>query len=497
MAHRDDIGTGPGANDNASGTAALIELARAYAQPLNEGAAHVASPRTLVFLSTDGGAYGGLGAQHFVEDSPFREPDRRRRRPRRDRGARDARASRSPVTRPARRTRALVATTIARIAEQTGAAPRHVELLRPADRPRASRTRSTSRGRSSRPGSRRSRSRRAATGRRLRSAIAQAALDSTRLGQLGACGPAARRARSTRASSSLRAPRATSGSAGASSGAGRSSSSWSRCSFPSPSRSSICTRSAAGTAVALAAGAAARCAAGFSSGSSSASFSRVFVCSAPGPSGRPRPPNPATAVAGRLARAGALVGLLRRPRARLGCSSRPRLAVRRPVTAEEEIAGYTVALARPARRRAAGSPPRTRSRSCSSLPGAPHLALAAADPDRATARPPRPVRCRPRRPGDPASARSRWRYGLGLDAPWYLLELVGIGYVKPTGRRDRARRSRCRQPSSRRPRPDATRRTRRERARAARAVPRARARRLAAAVAGSRRRAPSAPTGSR
>src|SRR5262249_13710386 len=66
MAHRDDIGTGPGANDNASGTAALIELARAYAQPLNEDAAHVASPRTIVFLSTDGGAFGGLGAAHFA-----------------------------------------------------------------------------------------------------------------------------------------------------------------------------------------------------------------------------------------------------------------------------------------------------------------------------------------------------------------------------------------------------------------------------------------------
>ena len=24
-----------------------------------------------------------------------------------------------------------------------------------------------------------------------------------------------------------------------------------------------------------------------------------------------------------------------------------------------------------------------------------------------------------------------WRYGLGFDAPWYLLELVGIGYIKP------------------------------------------------------------------
>src|SRR5436853_280556 len=33
MAHRDNAGAGPGANDNASGTAALVELARAYANP--------------------------------------------------------------------------------------------------------------------------------------------------------------------------------------------------------------------------------------------------------------------------------------------------------------------------------------------------------------------------------------------------------------------------------------------------------------------------------
>src|SRR4051794_36719764 len=32
MAHRDDTGAGPGADDNASGTAALVELARNYAQ---------------------------------------------------------------------------------------------------------------------------------------------------------------------------------------------------------------------------------------------------------------------------------------------------------------------------------------------------------------------------------------------------------------------------------------------------------------------------------
>jgi len=43
MAHRDDTGAGPGANDNASGTAALVELARSYAAgPPGTGAPHSA-----------------------------------------------------------------------------------------------------------------------------------------------------------------------------------------------------------------------------------------------------------------------------------------------------------------------------------------------------------------------------------------------------------------------------------------------------------------------
>jgi hypothetical protein len=70
LAHRDDVGTGPGANDNASGTAALVELARTYAQT-SPGEA-VRSSHTIVFLSTDGGSYGGLGAARFAERSPFR-----------------------------------------------------------------------------------------------------------------------------------------------------------------------------------------------------------------------------------------------------------------------------------------------------------------------------------------------------------------------------------------------------------------------------------------
>ena len=72
VAHRDNSGNGPGANDNASGTAALLELARSFAAPR-------APPRppepnhTILFLSTDGGAFGALGADHFARHSPYRD----------------------------------------------------------------------------------------------------------------------------------------------------------------------------------------------------------------------------------------------------------------------------------------------------------------------------------------------------------------------------------------------------------------------------------------
>ena len=125
MAHRDDLGSGPGADDNASGTAALIELARAYAQAPS---APVSSARTIVFLSTDGGAYGGLGAAYFVAHSPYRKhivavvnldaiagPARPSIEIAGD-------APRSPNA-------TLVATTVARVAEQTGRGPDHVGFL--------------------------------------------------------------------------------------------------------------------------------------------------------------------------------------------------------------------------------------------------------------------------------------------------------------------------------------------------------------------------------
>ncbi|HYY03747.1 MAG TPA: M28 family peptidase [Gaiellaceae bacterium] len=62
LAHRDNDGTS--GNDNASGTAALIELARTYSR-LRPG-------HTILFVSTDGGAFGGLGAAEFVAHSPER-----------------------------------------------------------------------------------------------------------------------------------------------------------------------------------------------------------------------------------------------------------------------------------------------------------------------------------------------------------------------------------------------------------------------------------------
>jgi peptidase M28-like protein len=71
MAHRDDTGSGPGADDNASGTAALLELARAYAPSGN--AARARLPYTLLFLSTDGAVDGGVGAAWFAahaEEAP-------------------------------------------------------------------------------------------------------------------------------------------------------------------------------------------------------------------------------------------------------------------------------------------------------------------------------------------------------------------------------------------------------------------------------------------
>ncbi len=128
MAHRDDTGAGPGANDNASGTAALLELARAYARPQSGSEAAVQPTHTLVFLSTDGGSFGGLGARRYARRAGA--------------GGRvvavvnlDSVAGRGPARielagdRPRSPATTLVQTASRRIVEQTGERPRHPGVL--------------------------------------------------------------------------------------------------------------------------------------------------------------------------------------------------------------------------------------------------------------------------------------------------------------------------------------------------------------------------------
>jgi hypothetical protein len=71
LSHRDNSGIGPGANNNASGTAALIELVRGYGR-LGTIAGRPKPQHTLIFLSSDGGAFGGFGAERFASTSPLR-----------------------------------------------------------------------------------------------------------------------------------------------------------------------------------------------------------------------------------------------------------------------------------------------------------------------------------------------------------------------------------------------------------------------------------------
>jgi hypothetical protein len=76
VAHRDNVGTGPGASDNASGTGALLELARGYGLRSSPAPGVAAAPitpaHTIVFLSTDGGAFGGAGTIRFLDHSTYR-----------------------------------------------------------------------------------------------------------------------------------------------------------------------------------------------------------------------------------------------------------------------------------------------------------------------------------------------------------------------------------------------------------------------------------------
>ena len=146
------------------------------------------------------------------------------------------------------------------------------------------------------------------------------------------------------------------------------------------------------------------------------------------PDGAPRPPNPETAAAGDWpALALIALGLL----ACIGwLVERQRLTPRRRVTAAEELAGHTVgllALAVLALLVVATNPfalvfalpalhawlwlPQVRTARLPARLGVFALGLAG--------------------PGIVVASLA-WRFGLGFDAPWYLLELAGLGYVAVT-----------------------------------------------------------------
>jgi hypothetical protein len=50
----------------------LIQLARAYGVPPGLPSGQLRPNHTLLFVSTDGGAFGGVGAEWFAKHSPFR-----------------------------------------------------------------------------------------------------------------------------------------------------------------------------------------------------------------------------------------------------------------------------------------------------------------------------------------------------------------------------------------------------------------------------------------
>jgi Peptidase family M28 len=126
VAHRDNAGVGASFGDNASGTAALVEIARGYA-PQQDAPAPLPD-RTLVLVSTDAGAFGGAGAARFAENSAYADLAVAavvldglggRGRPRLAVAGNDAS---SPA-------RTLVSTAAARIEEQAGTRPQLPSVL--------------------------------------------------------------------------------------------------------------------------------------------------------------------------------------------------------------------------------------------------------------------------------------------------------------------------------------------------------------------------------
>ena len=251
-------------------------------------------------------------------------------------------------------------------------------------------------------------------------------------------------------------------------------------------RSSTSTRSAAASDLARAAPRA-RCAAGFCFWLFAGARFHVFSSARRVAGGPARPPNPETAVAGDWPVL-ALLALARRRSRSAGSLARQRLAARRPITAEEELAGYTVALAGARSCSRSSSSPTNAVRARLRPARAARLALAAPAPDR-----PRPRSPRGSSPPGSSGPRSSCSRSRGASASGSTRRGTCSSWsASATSRRSR---SASRSPAPRRRR--SSRRTRpgryapvprRERARPARAVPgarpRARARRPRAAAAG-------------
>ncbi len=134
IAHRDNTGIDQGANDNASGTAALLQLARSYGNPAAasgtpSSVTRVRPAHTIVFLSTDGAVLGGAGARWFAQHSPAAQhvvavvnldSIAGRGRPRLEFAG----------ERPRFASAGLIASAAARVLEQTGLQPAHPGWLR-------------------------------------------------------------------------------------------------------------------------------------------------------------------------------------------------------------------------------------------------------------------------------------------------------------------------------------------------------------------------------
>ena len=107
------------------------DRARARVRDARSGTATqpVGRQHTIIFLSTDGGAFGGLGAARFAAALAGPEPGRRGRQPRLDRRAGPAAArDRRPTSRARRRPR-WSRRAAARITEQTGTGPGRTSAL--------------------------------------------------------------------------------------------------------------------------------------------------------------------------------------------------------------------------------------------------------------------------------------------------------------------------------------------------------------------------------